>query len=211
MSASKTFSYLLLIFAIATTYILVVYGLDWKYFLFVTTHIPKLFLFIADAAGFLIPVFLPICIFLFSKTKGSKLLSILALAVSYATVLGFVLSMAIKSLTGRVSPPDHATIFVDNSREFHFGFMREQIIGGWPSSHAMILFAIAATITTLFPSSRKIQIISFATAFCIGIGVTFGFHWLSEFIAGACFGTILGSLIGKHFHNKIERDDTIAR
>ena len=82
--------------------------------------------------------------------------------------------------------------------------MRTQIIGGWPSSHATIAFAIATAISILCPQFTYLRIAAFAGALFIGIGVTFGFHWLSEFIAGSFFGIAIGHSVGTHFsQNKV--------
>jgi membrane-associated phospholipid phosphatase len=104
--------------------------------------------------------------------------------------------------TGRISPPHHGPFDVDISGAFQFGFMNYQIIGGWPSSHAMVMFALATCVYVLFPESRRLVIGAYLLAFFVGIGVTFGFHWLSEFIAGACFGVIVGRVVGEIYTRK---------
>lgn len=88
---------------------------------------------------------------------------------------------------------------VDNSRAFNFGFMNEHVIGGWPSSHTTIAFALATTLSLLLPPRFYVRAILFSVALFIGVGVTFGYHWVSEFVAGACLGVAIGLVVGKHY------------
>ena len=194
----------LYIAAVGFTYVLVMLGVDWAYFLFIMKRVPRPFLFISDLLGFLIPIFLPLVLYMFSKIRKSAYLRILAEATMYATFLGLSVSTCIKSFTGRVSPPDDGNMLVDTSHAFQFGFMREQIIGGWPSSHTTIAFALATTLVLLCPQSWRVKVLALSTAVCIGIGVTFGWHWLSEFVAGALIGTALGHVVGRYYYLKLD-------
>jgi len=192
---------------ILSTYALVVSGIDFKYLQFVTSNVPNSLLFIADITGFIIPPLLPLLLYLFGKLTTRPFFLLLSRATFYAVLLGFFVSTILKSFTGRQSPPHshHGEIqtMIDNSHAFQFGFMREQIIGGWPSSHATISFALAVTLILLCPRSWFIKIGSVAFALFIAIGVTFGFHWLSECIAGILLGTVVGHIVGTHFAKQL--------
>ncbi len=110
--------------------------------------------------------------------------------------------MFIKVFTGRISPPHHGPFDVDISSAFQFGFMEHHIIGGWPSSHATVMFALAACVWVLFPQAQRFRLALLVSTFFVALGVTFGFHWFSEFVVGACFGTIIGDAVGKAFLSK---------
>ncbi len=194
--------WLLYLEAIILTYVIVVTDLDWAYFLFVMKNMPKSLLFIADISGLFIPIFLPLGLLALGKYRKDHFMRLLGLASASAAILGLFFSTLIKVFTGRVSPPDDALVFLNNSHQFLFGFMRAQIMGGWPSSHATIAFALATTITILCPNPRYLKIAAFAAAFFIAIGVTFGFHWFSEFIAGSLLGTAIGHSIGAYFSSE---------
>jgi len=190
---------------IIVTIILVFSGLDWAYFVYVLNAVPTSFLYIADATGFILPgllIMVSIGILVVSRKKLERLY---AEAMIYAILLGITLSTIIKAFTGRISPPHfhygETQAMIDNSQAFNFGFLRESVMGGWPSSHATIAFAIATTLAFLLPKRWYVFVILFAPALFIGIGVTFGFHWLSEFIAGACLGLVIGLVVGG-FYNK---------
>ena len=193
------------IIAIVSTILLVSTGLDWAYFVYVLNAVPTSFLYIADATGFILPgllIMVSIGILVVSRKKLERLY---AEAMIYAIILGFTLSTVIKAFTGRISPPHfhygEAQAMIDNSQAFNFGFLRESVMGGWPSSHATIAFAIAVTLILLLPKRWYVFVTIFAPALFISIGVTFGFHWLSEFIAGTSLGTVIGLVVGG-FYNK---------
>ena len=191
---------------IVGTYILVMSSFDWQYFLFTQKYIPKYFLFIADSIGFLSPILFLIFIFFFTRKNKESVhiqkLKIFALSI----VVAFLSSEFIKIFTGRISPPDDLVFdkisgtnvlstLVDNSHAFQFGFMREQIIGGFPSSHTTVIFALAFTFALLFPKHYKLQALFYLFAAMVALGVSFGFHWLSEIYAGAILGYVVAKVV----------------
>ena len=190
---------------IIVTIILVFSGLDWAYFVYVLSAVPASFLHIADATGFILPSLLMMVSIGILVVSRKKLERLYAEAMIYAILLGITLSTIIKAFTGRISPPHfhygEAQAMIDNSQAFNFGFLRESVMGGWPSSHATIAFAIAVTLILLLPKRWYVFVTIFAPALFISIGVTFGFHWLSEFIAGTSLGTVIGLVVGG-FYNK---------
>jgi membrane-associated phospholipid phosphatase len=192
-------SCLVLLGACLVTYALVVTGLDWEYFLYTYNSATRPVLFLADGLGFLIPLALPLGVYLYGRRQKSQRLRGLALALASSVFAGFLLSTIIKVFTGRISPPHHGPFDVDISGAFQFGFMEHHIIGGWPSSHATVMFALASCVYILFPKHRVLQICAFGLALFVGIGVTFGFHWFSELVAGACLGFVIGRVVGETF------------
>lgn len=198
----------LAVVAILSTAYLVYSGEDWRYLVMVEKRVPMSLLFISDITGTLVAILLPVSLYILSRVKKSDVMYFYARAVAQCVVLGFTLSTFIKIFTGRTSPPDpHDGIgraLVDNSHDFHFGFMREQIIGGWPSSHATIACALAVLLLLILPPRWYTRMLIIALATFISVGVTFGFHWLSESIAGACLGTAIGTVVGVYYREKLQ-------
>jgi membrane-associated phospholipid phosphatase len=194
--------------AVISTAYLVFSGEDWRYLVAVENTIPMPLLFVADITGFLLPILLPLTLYIVAHVKKSDVMYFYARAVMQCVVLGFTLSTLIKIFTGRTSPPRHhdgvGHVFVDNSHDFHFGFFREQVIGGWPSSHATIVCALATLLLLTLPPRWYMRLLIPALATFITIGVTFGFHWLSESIAGACLGAAIGSTVGVYYREKLQ-------
>jgi len=194
------------------TLFLVGTGLDWAYLVFVLNVMPSSLLFVADLLGFILPVLLMLSSLIVLFVSRKKIYRMYAEATLYAILLGFSLSTVFKAFTGRTSPPHRHSgeklVLIDNSNGFDFGFMNNHVIGGWPSSHTTIAFALAMTLTLLLPKRWYIKTTLFGIALFIGIGVTFGFHWLSEFVAGACLGTAIGLVVGRYY--KSSRIDALV-
>jgi membrane-associated phospholipid phosphatase len=94
---------------------------------------------------------------------------------------------------------------IDNSADFHFGFMQGEMLGGWPSSHATVAFAIASYIIAAHPKQPYVKPLMYGYSALIALGVAVGFHWLSEAIAGAMLGILIGTTVAKHMHvNKLQ-------
>ncbi len=179
-------------------------GADFAYLSYVLAVMPFWLLIAADMTGFLLPVFLPLGLYIFARRRQSAQLLEMARATAYAVLVGFTLSTLLKAFAGRTSPP-HAhpgeTLgpLTDTSRDFNFGFLNEQVIGGWPSSHTTIAFALATVLACLLPPRWYYRAPLYGVALFIGIGVTFGFHWFSEFVAGALLGSLIGVVVGRHY------------
>jgi membrane-associated phospholipid phosphatase len=197
----------LALFAVALTYLCVVSGLDWQYNYFANTevNIRTNWLSLADMLGFvLLPIF-ALGTYGYAYFTKNSVARILARAALLSLIAGLILSTSIKIVTGRESPPHFHTIdrlataatWVDNSNNFQFGFLREQIFGGYPSSHATIYFAFAFLTHHLYIREKKkvlkyLSLAAILAALYISIGVSLGHHWLSEVLAGAVLGCIVG-------------------
>ena len=198
-----------LVFVVVSTTALVISGWDWKYLVFTQEMNLRNLLFLTDGLGYVIPFVLVIGFILLYSLTRNALYSLCARVSIYATLLGVTLSAGIKVFTGRTSPPHlhgsgDVTSLIDNSTQFNFGFMQEQILGGWPSSHATVMFALATALYIVLPKRWYTTLLLFATAASIGIGVTLGWHWISECIAGACLGGVIGIAVGNHFSSHIQ-------
>jgi membrane-associated phospholipid phosphatase len=182
--------------AILVTFLFVITGIDWQYFLFMNSNAPHFMLFTADMVGLLVPILLPLSILMLGILKKNATYLRTGTTLVKTVVLAFLIALTYKSLAGRESPPDDGPL-IDNSNQFHFGFMEHSVLGGWPSSHATVMFALAACLVTLFPKSVALRVSSYALALSIGLGVAIGFHWISEFIAGVLIGTVIGKTVAQ--------------
>lgn len=197
--------YLIIIFA---TSFLVLSGFDWGYLIFMHKHVPQMFLFLFDVFGFIFPISLLIGTFIYYHKKKNIFAEKLFKVSFYSIGLAYLSSTFIKIFTGRISPPFRGDYiqWVDNSHSFQFGFMREQIIGGFPSSHATIFFALAFSFYFVFPKNWKLQFLSFLVASLVSFGVSLGFHWFSEIFAGMILGFVVGKIVStylKQLNNKV--------
>jgi membrane-associated phospholipid phosphatase len=195
------------IFAILLTFLIVTSGFDWNFFLFAASAKWSNYFFPALMLGSLLPILLPLILLISGFILKNKKTLTIGLAQTQAAILGSFVSSIYKSFTGRIQPPAHfhetvinLSTLVDNSHAFQFGFWRHGIFWGWPSSHTTIAFSMAVAVFVLFPKNKIIRFLAIFYAFFVGVGVAVtSIHWLSEFVAGAIIGTLIGVVIGKSY------------
>lgn len=189
--------------AIVITYLLVVSGSDWRYFEFTATGWPLAIRMPAGLLGFLVPLSFPIGFYFLGKMRGSFNLKNTGAALGQAAFVGWFISSSYKALTGRLHPELVTSISsIDISRDFNFGFFKEGIFWGWPSSHTAVAFAMAAALYVLYPNHKKITVLFVLYAAFIGLGVSVGIHWLSDVIAGAIIGTVAGLVVARSYNEQ---------
>jgi membrane-associated phospholipid phosphatase len=183
--------------AIILTLILVLSGFDWLYFRSTRSPILRSWMHPAVHIGGVLPIYLPLLLLLTGILLGKARVTLTGWAVAQAEIIGALISMAYKAVTGRAHPA-HG-IGVDLTHVFKFGFLRGGVFWGWPSSHTTIAFAMAAAVFSLFPKQRWLGLAAMPYAFYVGIGVSMTIHWFSDFVAGAIVGTVVGVTVGKGF------------
>jgi membrane-associated phospholipid phosphatase len=194
-----------LLLAITLTYVLVTSGFDWWYYQI--TRSPKLnwLALAAGGSGFVIPVAVPLGMYLIGRRRGSAPLINAGAAAGQAVMIAFIASAVLKAFTGRIQPVVTyylaAPSEVDNSREFLFGFLRNGIFWGWPSSHTAV--ALAGTVAlALVIRTTTVRIAAWIFAFFIAAGASVGFHWFSDVAAGVIVGSLIGAVVGKSFQGR---------
>jgi membrane-associated phospholipid phosphatase len=193
-----------IVMALGTIYI-VTSGLDFQFLLWAREHTSFVLLLVADTLGYLLVISFLLYLWLTKKKIKSFAQKRFEAAYLYAIAVSLFISSLIKTFTGRESPPHHGNpaTWIDTSAHFNFGFMNESILGGYPSSHTTVFFALAFVTLYLFPKSKYtkgIQVFSFVVATFIGLGVTLGFHWFSEFFVGVLLGFVVAKIIASKLH-----------
>ena len=187
--------------AASVTYGLVKSGLDWKWNNYSNDRGISKVGFVSVAAGGLAPIVVPLGLYLYGRSAEDEKLQITALALGQAAILSVGISSAYKAFTGR-RPPDDGDVQrskTDYSGDFKFGFLNRGVYDGWPSSHTMTAFAMATTLIELYPDSKTIEVMSFAYASFIGLGVSTNIHWFSDAVGGALIGYSIGKTVGSGF------------
>jgi undecaprenyl-diphosphatase len=185
------------VIAIVLTFILVTSGFDWRYYLATRNPAIRSWMWPAVGIGGLLPIALPLILFALGIIARNARAILAGWAVAQAALLGSLVSSAYKAVTGRVHP-SHG-VGTDISHVFRFGFLRGGVFWGWPSSHATIAFAMAATVFTLCPKQRWLGLVAILYACYVGLGVSLTIHWFSDFVAGAIIGSVIGAVVGKGF------------
>jgi len=181
------------------TYGIVESGLDWQWYRLAARHqwIGNTG-FSAVTAGGLVPLVLPLGLYLYGRFHDKPEEQLLGLAMGQAALLGLALSSGIKVFTGRV-PPDNLGASDDYSGDFRFGVWRGGAFEGWPSSHTAIAFAMASAWVQLEPDNTAVAVGAYAYAAFIGLGVSTNIHWLSDAVAGGLIGYAIGHAVGLDF------------
>jgi membrane-associated phospholipid phosphatase len=183
--------------AIVLTVALVVSGLDWQYFICTRSPTIRSWLWPAVPMGGLLPIALPLTLLVLGCIIGSAWTRLIGWAITQAEVIGGIIAAGYKAVTGRAHPA-HG-VGADLSHIFKFGLLRGGVFWGWPSSHTTIAFAMAVTVFRLFPKQQWLGYLAISYAFYIGFGVSMTIHWLSDFVAGAFIGTVVGLVVGASF------------
>lgn len=190
--------------AVALTVLIVMSGFDFMWYLAFDDTIVKRVLFSAVVVGGIVPVVFPLWIFFYGHIFKQKKEIILGNMLAQAVALGWIISSFYKAITARVPPSHTLNSIIDLSREFDFGFLNGGIFWGWPSSHTTIAFAMALAVWSAYPKHIFIKYGALIYAIYIGLGVSLSIHWLSDAVAGAIFGSVIGLAIGKSFTEKLK-------
>lgn len=190
------------IIAIALTYFIVTGGMDWSYFNSSTDRPTiQFFLFPAVVLGGIIPIVLPITMYIIGRKRKNPRTINTAFALGQAVIVANIIVSVYKAITGRVPPPEvfDKGPFTDVSQEFRFGFLNGGIFNGWPSGHTTTAFAMALVLIKLYPENKRIRYLGLTYAIYIGLGISTNIHWLSDFIAGIFVGIGVGLTVGGSF------------
>ena len=192
--------------AIAGTYGLVESGIDWE--INKLSYKNKALAYSgmpAVAVGGLVPLAVPLGLYIYGRKHENTKLQITGLALGQAAILGAGLTTTIKVFTGRRPPGilrDDEEI-TDRSRDysddFAFGILRRGAFNGWPSGHTTTAFAMAVTLTELYPENKALKIGAITYASLVGLGVSVNIHWFSDAFAGVLLGYAIGKTVGMSF------------
>ena len=185
------------IIAILITFVLVMSGFDWRWFLATRNPALRSWMWPAVVIGMFLPLALPLFLLVFGVIARNAKPRLAGWAIGQAELIGALIVVACKAFTGRAHPSH--TVGTDISHVFHFGLLRGGVFWGWPSSHATIAFAMAATVFTLCPKQRWLGWVALFYACYVGLGVSMTIHWFSDFVAGAIIGSVVGEVVGKSF------------
>ena len=189
--------------AAGATFGLVKSGSDWRWNNFANDRGLSNAGFISVGAGGLVPIIVPLGLYIYGRSVDSQKLQITGLALGQAAILSVTISSAYKAFTGRRPPDDRDVVRSksDYSGDFKYGFLHRGAYEGWPSSHTMTAFAMATTLIELYPESKTIPTVSLIYASMIGLGVSTNIHWFSDAVGGALIGYSIGKAVGTGFRS----------
>lgn len=145
--------------------------------------------------------------------RRDRLLRGAAAASLQAVLATFLVSTLLKGATGRRGPlragaePGSSHLFkTTDHTDFAFDIWNRVVGDGrffWPSGHTASTAALVAALVAYFPEHRWLAWVGYPLILLMGLAMIEGdFHWVSDVIAGALIGHVIGWTIGKRFRNR---------
>lgn len=187
--------------AVGITAVIVLTGFDWWFFRQTRGEILLPLVMVEGIGGMIIPILVPIFLYIQGKKWKSRKLIRAAIAVTQAAAVAWIIVAVYKVFTGRIQPDflfsiDPASV----GSGFQFGFFEHGIFWGWPSHHT----AVAVAGATVLYLALKNPLARFGACIWAGIvatGAAVGFHWFSDMVAGAIVGVVVGVAIWQDVKN----------
>ncbi|HKU41251.1 MAG TPA: phosphatase PAP2 family protein [Polyangiales bacterium] len=164
----------------------------------------------AFIVGGVTPVALPLGLYLGGLAAGGSELATAGAAALQAAAVQALFVTTLKWLTDRAGPyPDGdparmraLSFFRDSEHADDFSVNPFDVSGGlrWPSGHTASNVAMVSALTAFYPDEYWLPAVGYPFALAIGIGMIDGdYHWLSDVVAGALIGHVVGWTIGRNF------------
>src|SRR5262245_49269878 len=160
--------------------------------------------------GGVAPVVIPLGLYLGGLAAGGSELATAGAAALQAAAVQALVVTTLKWLTDRAGPyPDGdptrrraLSLFRDSTHADDFNFNPFDLSGGlrWPSGHTASNVALVSALVAFYPKEYWLPAVGYPFALAIGIGMIDGdYHWLSDVVAGALIGHVIGWTIGRNF------------
>jgi membrane-associated phospholipid phosphatase len=188
-------------------------GIDWKWRNFAYNHEPLANVSYSAViySGYVIPIATPPLFYLAGLFTQDEKLQIAGMALVQSMALASGFHVILKLSTGRSEPyviNHYHHERIDSSSDFSgkFNWFNMVLRDGWPSGHTITAFATAATISEIYSDITWLKIASYSYAVLTGIGVSLNVHWVSDVLAGALMGYVVGKTVGRSFNKLIKQE-----
>lgn len=189
------------IIAAIITAVIVFTGFDWWFFRQTRSDFFLTLVMVGGIGGMLVPVVVPIFLYLRGKKRKDKHLIRTAAAVAQASGIAWIIVAVYKVFTGRIQPDFLFTQDITSmSSGFQFGFFEHGIFWGWPSHHTVVAVA-GATVLYLALRHSVVRAGAVAWAVIVATGAAVGFHWFSDMVAGVIIGIVVGVAVWRDVKN----------
>lgn len=157
------------------------------------------------------PVVIPGVLYLGGLAAEDNELATAGAAAVQAVIVETIVVTTLKWMTDRAGPfPDgdpnqmrwNSSVLHDSKSARDFNFNPFDIAGGlrWPSGHTASNMALVSSLVAFYPDELWLPIVGYPAALAIGVGTIEGdYHWLSDVVAGALIGHVIGWVVGNEF------------
>jgi membrane-associated phospholipid phosphatase len=166
--------------------------------------------------GGTLPALLPVGLYFGALAADASELATAGAALMQAEVIQVVVVTALKWLTDRKGPYDNGDpnagrwsdeFFRDTDDPKAFNFNPFDLRGGmrWPSGHTASSVTLVSCLFAFYPQHPWIAIVGYPAALIVGVGMVEGdYHWLSDIVAGALIGHVIGWVVGRRFRTEYD-------
>jgi membrane-associated phospholipid phosphatase len=163
------------------------------------------------------PIAVPAALYLTGLVADDAELATAGAAAVQAAAMQAIVVTTLKWLTDRAGPyPDgdesarrwSAGYLRDSKSATDFNFNPFDLEGGvrWPSGHTAGTIAMVSALVAYYPDELWIALIGYPVTLAVGVGMIEGdYHWLSDVVAGALIGHVIGWQIGREFRETYDR------
>jgi len=162
-------------------------------------------------SGAALPAMVPATLYFGGLLAEHDELATAGAAAAQAVIMQLVVVHALKWLTDRAGPfPDgdpteerwSGSVTRDSNSAKAFDFNPFNLRWGirWPSGHTAASVALVSSLVAFYPDELWLALAGYPIALAIGIGMVEGdYHWLSDIVAGALIGHVIGWTVGGEF------------
>jgi len=95
----------------------------------------------------------------------------------------------------------------DDPSDFAFDFWNSPLSDGrffWPSGHTASAFSLVSALVAYYPDEDWLAWLGYPLAALMGYVMMEGdYHWLSDVVAGACIGHVIGWTAGRRARGRV--------
>jgi membrane-associated phospholipid phosphatase len=167
-------------------------------------------------SGAALPAVIPASLYFGGLIAEHDELATAGAAAAQAVIMQLVVVHTLKWLTDRAGPyPDgdptqerwSSSVTRDSNSAKDFDFNPFNLRWGirWPSGHTAASVALVSSLVAFYPDELWLALVGYPTALAIGVGMVEGdYHWLSDIVAGALIGHVIGWTVGGDFRATFE-------
>ena len=178
----------------------------------------------AYITGWTVPIAVPATLYIGGLLAHDAELATGGAAAVQAIVVQAVVVSTLKFLTDRAAPFPNGNSHTkhvsssflghDSNDPTDFDFNPFHVSGGvnWPSGHTASMFALVSALVAYYPDEIWIAAIGYPMALAVGVGmIEANYHWVSDVVAGALIGHVIGWVTGKQFRSAFDAQPPRAR
>jgi membrane-associated phospholipid phosphatase len=164
--------------------------------------------------GYIVPPALPIGLYAVGLAAEDSEVATAGAAAIQAVLFQGILIQTLKLFSDRAFPHNDGVEELptpdgfrhsEDADDFNLNPFDVEHGRAWPSGHTASSFALASSLVAFFPDETWLPFVAYPYAVAIAAGmVEADYHWLSDLVAGALLGHVIGWVVGSNFRQRYE-------